>query len=276
MKKEYIFLKSILESENAKLEIFKSGLISGKVAFPHECAYCKKEILSELSLKINPDYNYENNFLMSYYHIECFSNLVREIESQTYNILDELEAKISKLSERTEALNKIKVFQTISSDYGMHYLEFIDKAITNYTQNNPTPISFANELDFQKYISLNTSKIDNSIEISNNQIAVDSGELDLLGTDRSGNSIIIEVKLIATYYTVSQVLFYINSLSKSKKIPMNKIRGIIVGMEIHPNLIHATTTFNNLIRNEINNIEIYKFDSSTRSFINVLTTPPEG
>lgn len=273
MYKNYSFLKTIFETENTKLELFKNGLLSGKVAFPHTCSRCNNEILTDFSLMLNPDSTFPNNYNTKHYHIDCFSDLIRDVQNNTLACIDDMEIKISKLSERKQALDELKIYQTISADYGMHYLEFIKKVITDYTINNPTPISFRNEIEFQQYIAFNIPKIDPSFEILNNQVCVDAGELDLLGTDGYGNHIIIEVKLMATYHTISQVLFYMHSLSETKKIPLDKIRGIIVGMDIHSNLIHATTTFNNLIRSENAKIKIYKFSGATRKFIDVFKSP---
>lgn len=248
------------------IEILKNVMIDGKVAFCKKCSFCEKDILTEYFFKINPDPRYPNYAYMIYLHPGCFllqhNKTISELDKEIENLKHTLNITLIRKTE----VDKLRLFQTFSKDYGLHHMEFIEKAIKNYIELNPTPISFTSEMDFQRYILLNISKIDASFELISKQEQINDGIMDLYGMDDFKNHIIIEVKLIATYHTVSQVLLYIHSLSETKHIPLDKIRGYIVGIDIHPNLIHAVKTFNKLTRNEVHKIQIYKFNSNKRDF----------
>lgn len=248
------------------IEVLKQMMIDGKIAFCKECSFCNKDILTEYFFKINPDTRYPNNTNMIYLHPECFLLQHNKTLSELDKEIDNLKHTISVVSLRKTEADKLRLFKTISKDYGLHHIEFIEKAIKHYVDLNPTPISFASEIDFQRYISLNISKIDDSFDILSNQEQINDGIMDLYGTDGYKNHIIIEVKLLATYHTVAQVLLYMHSLSETKHISLDKIRGYIIGIEIHPNLIHAVKTFNKLTRQNLHKIQIYKFNSNRRNF----------
>ncbi len=237
--------------------------------FNLHCGYCEKNIDEKFALVLNPDSTYTRNCSTRYLHIDCFLEAVKRLDSEKNNQINELKDRISVLQERSDGLDKIKLFQTIAADYGKHLFEFIEASIGYYTKNNLAPISFTNEIDFQKYVSKNLSKIDCSYEQISNQVQVNDGELDLLARDHYGNQIIIEVKLKASYYALAQVLFYINSLLETKEINPEKIRGIIVGVDIHPNLVHAVKTYNGFIKANVNPINIFKFDVNTRGFTKI-------
>lgn len=229
------------------------------------CPMCQMTKEDRFLILINPEPSYPNSSRIKYYHISCFTALLQKTKELTdldYKKLKEHNDVLeSKLTERS----KLNLFSTIANDYGMPLDQFIERTISYYKEKNCIPIKFINEMDFQKYIELNLSKIDDRYIFNSHQIGINDGEMDILAYNGK-YPIIIEVKLIATFYTLSQILFYIHSFCETKNFNREDITGIIIGHTVQPNLIHSCEQYNNDIKDKYSPIRVYEFNGADRSF----------
>lgn len=205
----------------------------------------------------------------SHYHKTCFCNKISDLIEDNNRLQDTLKEHDIQDSFGGE----LNVLEAKANDYGKTIIPFIKDAVDYYIKNNPIPISFMSEMDFQHYIELNLSKLNKSYIHHSSQYNINcGGEIDILAVDNRNNLIIIEVKLEATHYALSQVLSYQNMLEESDTDlckNAKSIHGIIIGLKLHNNLLRAVKSYNKKIRTGIPYIRLFEFNTTTREFIEI-------
>ena len=99
--------------------------------------------------------------------------------------------------------------------------------------------TFGLEADLQDALRSNISQLLSGLKIADggSERKVETGYIDILARDESGNLVVIEIKAVtAPPATLAQILSYMNGIKKAEN---KAVRGIIVAPDFHPKLAAA-------------------------------------
>ena len=105
---------------------------------------------------------------------------------------------------------------------------------------------FGLERDLQDALRANISQLEDGLKIIDGDIErrVEAGFIDILGRDRDGNAVVIELKAgTSRPESVAQILAYMGCIAEEENGP---IRGILIAADHHPRVVLAARAIPNL------------------------------